>query len=51
MYKIFHSPIKPPVIVETFDEVRVYVAMMRAIQKGTPAWEKCDDDFMKGANI
>tara|TARA_B100001559_G_C16463498_1_gene605343 strand:+ start:1163 stop:1300 length:138 start_codon:yes stop_codon:yes gene_type:complete len=40
MYKLWHSPIKPPIILSSIEEVMTYIAMMKASKGQTPYWEK-----------
>ena len=37
MYKLWHSEVKKPLLL-TYNQVRVYVALMRAMNQGTPRW-------------
>ena len=44
MYKLWYCELKKPLIL-TLEQVRTYVAMMRAVNKGTPRFEKIDDEL------
>ena len=34
MYKVFHSNVKPPVLLETWEQVRMYIRMQDAVRPG-----------------
>ena len=39
MYKLWHSEVKKPLLL-TYAQVQIYVALMRAMNQGTPRWCK-----------
>ena len=51
MYKLWHSDIKPPIVLETKEELLVYIQLMRTIGNGTPRYEELPDDYFEGVDI
>ena len=45
MYKLWHSDLKPPIVIETKEELLVYIQLMRTIGKGTPRFEELPDEM------
>jgi len=43
MYLLWHSELKPPVVLVSMEEVKTYIQLMRTLGKGTPRWCKLDD--------
>ena len=44
MYKLWYCELKKPLVL-SLEQLRVYVQMMRAVNMGTPRWEKVEDDY------
>ena len=42
MYKVWHCELLEPVVLETFEEVKIYIQLMRTMKNQTPRWEKVD---------
>ena len=51
MYLLWHSNVKPPVVLVSMEEVKVYIQLMRVLGKGTPRWCAAPEDFSNGENI
>ena len=51
MYLLWHSNLKPPVIIETKEELIIYIQLMRTIGKGTPRFEELPDEYFEGIDI
>ena len=51
MYLLWHSELKPPVVIETKEELMVYIQLMRTIKGVTPRWQEVPDEFFEGVNI
>tara|TARA_B100001564_G_C20613097_1_gene658500 strand:+ start:590 stop:745 length:156 start_codon:yes stop_codon:yes gene_type:complete len=51
MYQLWHSNLKPPIVIETEEELKVYIQVMRTIGKGTPDWREIPDDYFEGIDI
>ena len=45
MYLLWHSELKPPVVLVSMEEVRVYIQLMRVLGKGTPRYCEVPMDF------
>ena len=43
MYLLWHSDLKPPVVLVSMEEVKVYIQLMRVLGKGTPRY--CEVPF------
>ena len=42
MYLLWHDERRPPVVLVSFDEVKVYIQLMRTVRNKTPRWCKLD---------
>lgn len=42
MYKVWHCEVKPPVVLKTYEELKIYIQLMRTVVKETPRWEKVE---------
>ena len=51
MYLLWHSDLKPPVVLVSFQEVKVYIQLMRTLGKGTPRWTQLEDDWFESHGI
>lgn len=51
MYFLWHSELKPPVLLMNLREVQIYIQLMRTTVGQTPRWCKIEDDYFEGANI
>ena len=40
MYKVWHSDVRPPIILDTYQEVRMYQRLVEALNKYPPRWKK-----------
>ena len=51
MYLLWHSELKPPVVLASMGEVKVYIQLMRCLGKGTPRWVQLEDDWFESNDI
>jgi len=51
MYLLWHCELKPPIVLISMEEVRVYIQLMRILEKGTPRWSQIEDDYFEGDGI
>ena len=45
MYLLWHSELKPPVVLISMEEVKVYIQLMRVLGKGTPRYCEVPEDY------
>ena len=45
MYLLWHSELRPPVVLVSMEEVKVYIQLMRALGKGTPRFCEVPNDY------
>ena len=45
MYLLWHSELKPPVVLVSMEEVKVYIQLMRTLGQGTPRYCEVPMDF------
>ena len=45
MYLLWHSELKPPVVLVSMEEVKVYIQLMRVLGKGTPRYCEVPNDY------
>ena len=45
MYLLWHSELKPPVVLVSMEEVKVYIQLMRTLGKGTPRFCEVPNDY------
>ena len=45
MYLLWHSELKPPVVLVSMEEVKVYIQLMRVLGKGTPRFCEVPNDY------
>jgi len=45
MYLLWHSELKPPVVLISMEEVKIYIQLMRTLGKGTPRYCEVPMDF------
>ena len=45
MYLLWHSNLKPPVVLMSMEEVKVYIQLMRVLGKGTPRFCEMPHDY------
>ena len=51
MYLLWYCELKAPVLMESQEELRTYIMMMRAVNQGTPRWERVAGDYFEGEGI
>ena len=51
MYLLWHSELKPPVVLASMKEVKIYIQLMRSLGKGTPRWVQLEDDWFESNDI
>ena len=51
MYLLWHCELKPPIVLISIEEVRVYIQLMRILEKGTPRWSAIEEDYLDGMGI
>ena len=45
MFLLWHSDLKPPVVLISMEEVKVYIQLMRVLGKGTPRYCEVPLDY------
>ena len=51
MYLLWHSDLKAPIVIDTKEELMVYIQLMRTLGKGTPRWVEMPPEYFEGMDI
>ena len=45
MFLLWHSELRPPVVLDSMEEVKIYIQLMRVLGKGTPRFCEMPPDY------
>ena len=51
MFLLWHSELKPPIVVESKEELEVYIKMQEAVGGGTPRYKDMPEEYFEGMYI
>ena len=51
MYLLWHCELKKPIIIDTKEELMIYIQLMRTLGKGTPRWKEMPPEYFEGVDI
>ena len=51
MFLLWHSDLKPPIVIESKEELDIYIKMQEAVGGGTPRYIPMPEEFFEGQYI
>ena len=51
MFLLYHSELKPPIVIESEEELKAYIMMQEAVGGGTPRYEDMPEEYFEGMYI
>jgi len=51
MFLLWHSELKPPIVIESKEELEAYIMMQQAVGGGIPRYEDMPEEYFEGMYI